>query len=87
MVCEVSGLAPCRSYVGHVVDVQVLPGRYQQMMAMTQRKGPDTLDKTVTYLAKRDGIDKANLVPLATLLCDLYCELTGSVPSWWLSTI
>ena len=28
-------------------------------MAMTKRKGPDTLDKTVTYLAKRDGIDKA----------------------------
>ncbi|KAL0030088.1 hypothetical protein WJX79_006130 [Trebouxia sp. C0005] len=27
-------------------------------MAMTKRKGPDTLDKTVTYLAKRDGIDK-----------------------------
>lgn len=25
---------------------------------MAQRKGPDTLDKTVTYLAKRDGIDK-----------------------------
>ena len=29
-------------------------------MAVVQRKGPDTLDKTVTYLAKRDGIDKAS---------------------------
>lgn len=29
---------------------------------MTQRKGPDTLDKTVTYLAKRDGIDKASTI-------------------------
>lgn len=29
-------------------------------MAIVQRKGPDTLDKTVTYLAKRDGIDKAS---------------------------
>ena len=27
---------------------------------MQQRRGPDTLDKTVTYLAKRDGIDKAS---------------------------
>lgn len=27
---------------------------------MQRRKGPDTLDKTVTYLAKRDGIDKAS---------------------------
>ena len=27
---------------------------------MPKRKGPDTLDKTVTYLAKRDGIDKAS---------------------------
>ena len=30
-------------------------------MAMAQRKGPDTLDKTVSYLAKRDGIDKASV--------------------------
>ena len=28
--------------------------------ALQQKRGPDTLDKTVTFLAKRDGIDKAS---------------------------
>lgn len=34
---------------------------------MQQRRGPDTLDKTVTYLAKRDGIDKASRLSHHTL--------------------
>ena len=31
--------------------------------AVQQKRGPDTLDKTVTFLAKRDGIDKASDIP------------------------
>ena len=45
---------------------------------MQRRKGPDTLDKTVTYLAKRDGIDKASKAKLQSqnesgLLSEVYC--------------
>ena len=32
--------------------------------AVQQKRGPDTLDKTVTFLAKRDGIDKARELPI-----------------------
>ena len=49
-----------RSHSGYA-----LTGRVSSLVraaedTMQQRRGPDTLDKTVTYLAKRDGIDKAS---------------------------
>ena len=44
---------------------------------LTLKRGPDVLDKTVTFLAKRDGIDKVSVLQYSTVPAQMIFSTYG----------